>query len=136
MIPVINSVIADIAPDEEVITSSLTFRIDYDKKVIQGMIDEAEALKQSVFCRLMTIRGQLRIYDENEKYGLPLFELLGQSAPLVYVLLTNCITETLLRDDRIRSVTDFVFDTDRKAVTVSFTVNSVFGNINFEEVSL
>lgn len=136
MIPVINSVIADIAPDEEVITSSLTFRIDYDKKVIQGMIDESEALKQSVFYRLMTIRGQLRIYDENEKYGLSLFELLGQSAPLVYVLLTNCITETLLRDDRIRSVTGFVFDTDRKAVTVSFTVNSVFGNINFEEVSL
>lgn len=134
MTPVINGSIANVIPDDETRMSSLTFRIDFDKKIIQGTVDETEALKQSVFCRLMTIRGQHPICDEN--YGLPLFELLGQHSPLVYVLLAKSITETLLEDDRILSVTGFVFDTDRKAVTVSFTVKSVFGNVNFEEVSL
>lgn len=136
MTPVINSSIANVVPDAKTRMSSLTFRIDFNKKTIQGMVDETEALKQSVFCRLMTIRGQHPVYDDDDNYGLPLFDLLGQSAPLVYVLLTNCITETLLRDDRILSVSGFVFDTDRKSVTVSFSVQSVFGTLNFEEVSL
>lgn len=134
MTPVMNSNIADISLDEEMKMPSSTFRIDFEKKIIRGMIDEIEALKQSVFCRLMTIRGQDPICDKN--YGLPLFDILGHHSPLVYVLLAGSITETLLEDDRILSVTGFVFDTDRKTVAVSFTVKSVFGNVKFEEVSL
>ncbi len=134
MTPVINSDITNIRIDEATVSSSLTFGIDFDKKIIRGMIDETEALKQSVFCRLMTIRKQHPIYDD--KYGLPLYDLLGQVSPIVYVLLTNSITETLLCDDRILSVSDFIFDTDRKTVTVSFKIQSVFGALYFEEMSI
>ncbi len=134
MTPVINSSIANVIPDEETRMSSLTFRIDFDKKIIHGTADGIEALKQSVFCRLMTIRGENYICDDN--YGVPLYDLLGQPSPLVYVLLANSITQTLLEDDRILFVSDFVFDTDKKSVTVSFAVQSVFGIVNFEEVSL
>ncbi len=134
MTPVINSDITNIRIDEATVSSSLTFGIDFDKKIIRGMIDETEALKQSVFCRLMTIRKQHPIYDD--KYGLPLYDLLGQVSPIVYVLLTNSITETLLCDDRILSVSDFIFDTDRKTVKVSFKIQSVFGALYFEEMSI
>ncbi len=134
MIPASNSTIAEIEFSEEKILPSLTFEIDFEKKKIKGTIDDIESLKQSVFCRLMTVRGENRICDDN--YGLPLFDLLGKTAPLVYVLLANSITQTLLEDDRILAVSGFVFDTDRKSVTVSFFIQSVFGIVNFEEVIL
>lgn len=134
MIPATNGDIATVEISEKITAPSQTFEIDFEKKTIKGTIDGVQALKQSVFCTLMTIRGESRICEDDD--GFPLFEILGQSAPLVYVLIANTITETLLRDDRILSVDNFIFDTDRKAVTVSFSVKSVFGNVNFEEVSL
>lgn len=134
MIPVSDSVIANIEIAEEVILPSLTFRIDFDKGKIQGETDDVEALKQSVFCRLMTERGKFPIYSE--KYGLPMNELIGQSSPLVYVSITSAITETLLDDDRITDVYGFIFDTDKENVTVTFNIDSIFGKTTFEEVGL
>ena len=134
MIPVVSDLTIDFEESEHVIQPSFTYRADFEKGEIKGTTDEIEALKQSIFCRLMTERGAYPIYSE--KYGLPMNELIGQSAPLVYVSIANAITETLLEDDRITDVSGFVFDTDRKNVTVSFYVDSIFGNMNFEEVEI
>lgn len=134
MIPVSDSLIVNIENTEKVTFPSLTFRIDFDKGRIQGETDDIEALKQAVFCRLMTERGISPIFSE--KYGLPMNELIGQSAPLVYVSLASAITETLLDDDRITKVYGFIFDTDKKNVTVTFNIDSIFGKTTFEEVSL
>lgn len=136
MIPVSASDIGNIEFDniEEIIQPSLTLKIDFDKGCLSGFTDGTEALKQAVICRLTTEREQFSIFSET--YGLPMNELLGQSAPLVYVSVANAITETLLEDDRITSVSDFVFNTDSKSVSVNFNVQSIFGTMNFEEVSL
>lgn len=134
MIPQNSENIAAIENAQEVTMPSLTWRADFDSKNITGTADGIEALRQSVFCRLMTERGSYPIYSS--LYGIPMSTLSGQAAPKVYVSIANAITETLLDDDRITGVSGFVFDTDRKSVTVSFTVTSVFGNMNFEEVSL
>ena len=134
MIPALNIEISDIEPDEPSVLSSLTYAVDFDHKSVSGVVDGIEALKQSVFCRLMTERGTLSF--ASLKYGLPKNELIGQSAPLVYVSLVNAITETLLEDDRILTVYGFIFDTDRKNVTVTFNIDSVFGTLLFEEVTI
>ncbi len=134
MIPVSDLTISNIEVAEEVILPSLTYKMDFDKGHVQSETDGIEALRQSVYCRLMTERGAFPIYSE--KYGLPMNELIGQSAPLVYVSIASAITETLLEDDRITAVYGFVFDTDRTNVTVSFNVTSVFGKLDFKEVEL
>lgn len=134
MIPQNGGSIAAIESDAEENLPSLTYKADFDKQIISGTVDGIEALRQSIYCRLMTERGAYPIYSE--LYGIPMTILSGQSAPKVYVSIANAITETLLDDDRITGVSGFVFDTDRKSVTVSFTVESVFGNMNFEEVEL
>lgn len=113
---------------------SLTYRIDFEKGTVSGVLDGIEALRQSVFCRLSTMRNTYDIYSD--RYGIPMNNLIGQTAPLIFVSIANALTETLLDDDRITGVSGFIFDTDKKTVTVSFTVSTVFGNMNFEEVSL
>ena len=137
MIPTAISDIGTVEFDstEEVISSSLTFKLDFDKGTATGTVDGIEALKQAVFCRLMTEKNMYSIYEEYE-YGLPMNSLLGQSTPLVYVSVANAITQTLLEDDRIISVSGFIFDTDCEGVSVTFDVESIFGTLNFEEVSL
>ena len=136
MIPVSASDVGNIEFDntEEIIQPSLTFKIDFDKGVFSGLTDGVEALKQAVICRLMAERERFLIFSET--YGLPMNEFLGQSAPLVYVSVVNAITETLLEDDRIISVSGFIFDADSKSICVSFNVESIFGIMNFKEVSL
>lgn len=113
---------------------SLTYRIDFEKGTVSGVLDGIEALRQAVFCRLSTMRNAYDIYSD--RYGIPMNDLIGQAAPLIFVSIANSLTETLLEDDRITGVSGFIFDTDKKTVTVSFTVSSVFGNMNFEEVAL
>lgn len=134
MIPASQSLIINIESAEKVTLPSLTFRIDFDKCRIQGFSDDAEALRQDIFCRLMTERGSSPIFSE--KYGLPMNELIGQNTPLVYVSVASAITETLLEDDRILNVYGFIFDTDREKITVTFNIDSVFGKTAFEEVTL
>lgn len=134
MIPVSDSLIANISIEEKTIQPSLTFEIDFEKGVLKGKIDELESLKQAVLCRLITEKGLYPIYSQN--YGIPMNELIGQSAPLVYVFIASAITGTLLEDDRITSVYGFMFDTDRDNVTVSFYISTVFGTVSFEEVEL
>lgn len=134
MIPVTASDIGSVVFDniEPVILPSLTFKIDFEKQCINGNIDETEALKQSIYCRLLTQKKQFGIYTE--PYGLDFNNLLGQNAPLVYIQIANGITETLLEDDRILSCSGFVFDIKSGNVSVNFNVTSVFGEVTVEEV--
>ena len=117
MIPIINNGLL-LTETEQEIPPSATYAVNFENGTAQGRIDGVEALQQSVFCRLSTTQGQYSIYSD--AYGLPIHTLLGQPVPLVYVNIADAITRTLLEDDRITGVTDFVFDTDKKQVTVSF----------------
>lgn len=134
MLPLISDAIIDFESAEEVIRPSRTYRVDFDAGMAQGHTDEIGTLKQAIFCRLMTERGLFPIYSQS--YGLPFQTLVGQSVPLVYVNIANAITETLLEDDRINAVSGFIFDTDKRNITVSFQVSSIYGDLDFEEVEL
>lgn len=134
MKPDISDITINIAEAERVIYPSYTYKAYFDKERVNGHTDELDALVQSVYCRLRTQRGQFPIYGE--LYGLPLNELIGQTAPLVYVNITSAITETLLDDDRITGVGNFVYDVSGNSVTVSFQVSSVFGEADIEGVNV
>lgn len=91
-----------------------------------GKTDELEAVKQAVYKILNTERYTYPIYSWN--YGVELADLFGQPIPWVYPELERRITEALVWDDRINSVTEFEFENVKNEVHASFTVNTIFGS--------
>lgn len=121
-----------IANDFEVVEQpSHTYKMvlptrDGDSTMFRGKTDELEAVQQAVYKILNTERYTYPIYSWN--YGIELVDLFGQPIPWVYPELERRITEALVWDDRINSVTDFEFENVKNEVHASFTVNTVFGS--------
>ena len=67
-------------------------------------------------------------------YGIELIDLFGQPIPFVLPELKRRITEALTQDSRIQSVDAFSFETNKGKVHASFTVNTIFGDIEAEKV--
>jgi hypothetical protein len=108
---------------------SLTYRLDFDRKRIGGKVDNEEAIMQLVMKILYTERYAYVIYSS--QYGVELDRLIGQEYDFIISDLERTITEALLADDRILSITDFT--TEQTAIdrmAVSFRVNSVVGATN------
>ena len=125
--------INDIIPNDfEVIEEpSYTYKMvlptnDDEIASFKGKTDEIEAVKQAVYKILNTERYTYPIYSWN--YGIELKDLFGQPIPWVYPELERRITEALVWDDRINSVTDFEFENFRNDVHVKFTVNTIYGS--------
>lgn len=114
----------------EVVTQpSLTYRLDFERKRIGSKIDNEEAIMQMVMKILYTERYAYVIYSS--QYGVELDRLIGQEYDFIVSDLERTITEALLADDRILSITDFVAEqTAIDRMTVTFTVNSVVGSAN------
>jgi hypothetical protein len=114
----------------EVITQpSLTYRLDFERKRIGSKIDNEEAIMQMVMKILYTERYAYVIYSS--QYGVELDRLIGQEYDFIISDLERTITEALLADDRILSITDFT--TEQTAIdrmTASFMINSVIGATN------
>lgn len=94
----------------------------------KGKTDELDAVRQAVYKILNTERYTYPIYSWN--YGIELVDLFGQPIPWVYPELERRITEALVWDDRITSVTEFEFNNVKNEVHASFTVNTIFGSFN------
>lgn len=119
----------DLTEDYEIeVQPSRTWKLDFENKCISGTVDEQESIQQTVYCILNTER-----YDgltHTWEYGVELKDLFNE--PLGYVLseLKRRITEALLQDDRIQSVDNFEFNTDKKGVVaVSFVVGTDYGEV-------
>lgn len=106
---------------------SYTYKLDIDKGRIRGMTDEADALLQAVYLILSVERYQYPIYSFN--YGVELTDLIGQPKDFVMSEVKRRITEALTQDDRIESVDEWAFETTKKSVIVTFTVHTIFGDI-------
>ena len=131
MIPSINSILTT---DLEVTDiPSKTYKMHIDKNVVRGTCDEVEAVKQSIYKILNTERYEYIIYSWN--YGIELMDLYGEPVDWVCSELERRITEALELDDRIETLEGFDFDTSEKGVVhVSFTANTVFGDVEIEKV--
>ena len=110
---------------------SLTYRMDMDGNSVRGYVDRQEAMKQAVFRILSTERYQYIIYPW--WYGIETIDLYGEPVNWVCAELERRITEALLVDSRITSVTDFEHDTHVKGVVhTTFMVHTVYGDVTAE----
>lgn len=111
---------------------SHTYKISGDR--IEGFLDGAEALKQTIYHILSTERYAYPIYDTN--YGVELKKLFNKSTNFVIAELGSVITEALLQDDRIETVIiNQVEVGDRiDSVVANFTVVSKAGVFTLEGV--
>ena len=125
-----NSVVNDF---EYATQPAYTYKLNIESERVAGYVDELEAYKQAVYKILNTERYEHIIYSWN--YGIELKELFGQPIPYVIPELERRITEAVMTDDRTESVSNFEFDTSKKrTVHVTFTVHTIFGDIEEEKV--
>lgn len=122
----------DILPDdytEETLTSR-TYNIN-DGRVI-GMVDDYEAIVKAVDKILNTERYVYPIYSEN--YGSDLPDLVGEDFDYIKIEAERMLDEALRADDRITSVyVDSVSKVGEDSLLIAGTVESVFGNVDFEK---
>lgn len=110
---------------------SLTYKLDYDKKVIVGKCDNIEAVKQAILKCLDTERYDEIIYSWN--YGTEFKNLYGNDRDIICSKIQDVIIDAIIQDDRITEVSDFEFSFDKKnAINVKFNVSTIFGNIDVE----
>lgn len=119
----------DLVPDFEVVTQpSYTYKLDMQKARIKGFIDGQDAMPQAIYKILTTERYKYVIYSWN--YGVELSDLIGQPIPYVYAEIERRVTEALVQDDRIESVVNFQYENKDGAVSVTFTVNTIYGAVD------
>ena len=111
---------------------SRTLKMDHDWKTITGTIDQIQAVEQAVFLILTTERYQWLIFSWD--YGVELQNLIGKDPEYCIPEIERRIREALLQDDRITAVENFEFELNKRKVLTTFTVISIFGNINVEKV--
>lgn len=130
MIPAVNDDLqSDFEFEDE---TSNTYKMNLNESTIAGYVDEREAMVQAIYLILNIERYEYLIYSWD--YGIELTDLFGQPIPFVLPELKRRITEALMQDTRITGVDDFSFDTNKGKVHVSFTVNTIFGEIEAEKV--
>ena len=119
---------ASVSPKEQ---PSRTYRLEPNGKRIIGFTDGLEAMKQAVLLILNTERFRHEIYSWN--YGNEINTALGEDFGLAQSNVKRFIKEALLQDERITDVDEFAFGkTARNTLNVSFTVNTIFGEIRSE----
>ena len=109
---------------------SKTYKIDLEKGVIKGKCDGLESVKQAVYKVLNTERYDYLIYSWN--YGVELKDLFGRPISLIYSELKRKIEESLLNDDRIKSVENFSYEKKKGTLSVEFTVVTTEGSFESE----
>ncbi len=107
-----------------VIQPSLDWRIDLEKNIISGNIDETESVRQAVYMILSTERYTKPIYTWN--YGIETYDLYQSNKTYIIPQLQSRIMAALYQDDRIQEVSNFKFDVQGSVYRVSFDVRTVF----------
>ena len=128
MIP--DSFISDVDLEEE-IEPNKTYKMNFKDNIVEGFIDDKDAIRQAIYKALGTERYTYPIYSWD--YGIELSDLYGEDTRYVCAELEDRITEALTQDERITEVADFSFNTETKGIVkVSFTVETTEGNIDIE----
>jgi hypothetical protein len=130
MLPAVND---DLQKDFEIEEeTSHTYKLDLNNSTIAGYVDDLEAMKQAIYLILNIERYEYLIYSWN--YGIELNDLYGQPIPFVLPELKRRITEALVQDSRILGVDNFSFETNKGKVHATFTVHTIFGDVEAERV--
>ena len=128
MIPAINDAFLQDFTETEI--PSKDFALDISNAKINGVVEELEQVKQSIYFILNTERYEHLIYSWD--YGVEFADLVGQPHSYVIPEVERRVTEALLQDDRISAVSDFVFEKEKKKLHVTFVVSTIFGDVESE----
>jgi hypothetical protein len=110
---------------------STTWEINFDNKRIAEKIDGLKAVKQMIHLTLITEYQYSEIY---ENFGLKIADLIGQDFFFILSELRRRISEALLKDTRILRVENFTFEEAVDVILVSFSVFTIYGAVEHEEV--
>lgn len=113
----------------------LTWNIDKDSNRITGTASGLQAVQQAIGIILNTERFRWQIYRPYS--GMQWDGLIGEDTGYVASELQRRISDALLMDDRVRSVADFACRVEGDSLTVSLTVDTVYGEVQTQmEVNL
>lgn len=99
-----------------------------------------EALKMWIKKVLKTEKHKFKIYistDSEYSYGVTVREYINNSnLPYNFKIaeIQREITESLMVNNSINAVSNFNFERNKRTLTISFTVNSVYGTIDEEVI--
>lgn len=130
MIPVNNDNLQVDFQFEELPTN--TFFLHISKDTVAGFADRLQAMVQAIYLILNIERYEHLIYSWN--YGIELADLFGQPISFCIPEIKRRITEALMQDSRITGVDEFSFEHKRGKVFTTFTVHTIFGDIEAEKV--
>lgn len=128
MIPTIND--AFLTDFTETGLPSKDYALDRAVKKVTGTVEGYEAVKQAIYFMLNTERYNHLIYSWD--YGIELSDLFGQPYTYVVPEAERRIRECLVQDERITDVTDFAFEKGKNTVHVTFTVITIYGEVESE----
>ncbi len=105
-----------------------TYRLHFGGKPSVGKLDGLEAMKQAIYLILNCERYRYEMFSWN--YGSEIDALIGQQNDATLQLrLKSVISEALLADDRILSVTNFSFQRNESSLLVTFTAQTTQGEV-------
>lgn len=112
-----------------------TYKIDFKKGRVGGIIDGKEALKQAIYKAIITARFRFPIYDD--QYSCELKDLIGEdiSRELFETEVRRVIIDALIYIEEVVDVRDFDITREGNKVHITFTVDSIYGEIQ-QEVSI
>lgn len=109
------------------IQPGFTHKLDIAQQRVRGTTDERDAVLQAAYLILNVERYMYPIYSR--RYGSELTDLIGKPKDYAMSELKRRITEALLQDDRITSLSDWEFETGRKSVTAKFVIHTIYGDV-------
>lgn len=108
--------------------TGLTYYIDSNTGRITSMVNNADALVQSIYKALDTEKYGYDIYGWT--YGLDMDPFVGQDLDYIQTNLPKYIEDCLLQDDRIISINNFnIQQQDIDSCLITFDVDSTEGYI-------
>lgn len=104
-----------------------TFLIDWSSKQISGMDEGLPAMRQAVEIILQIERFKWQIYSSN--FGSELEELVGDDPAYIESEIPRRVADAFSVDSRILGAKNFVFTQTGDVMTVTFDVDTVYGEI-------
>lgn len=106
---------------------SKDFGLNISAGKMNGTVEDLAAVRQAIYFMLNTERYDHLIYSWN--YGVELSDLFGQPFSFVVPEIERRVKECLTQDSRITSVGDFSAEKKGNAVYVTFTVYTIYGQL-------
>lgn len=123
--------------DEDSVDTSYTYALDLDKGRIMGMVDGLEAACQFIRKAIITPRFKSLIYDS--QYGSEISEVIrckDASEEYIEAEIPRIIWDAIGIDERIISANsyEYYFNITKDEAHIKFTVDTIFGTTDVEEV--